>query len=1671
MAQKLQQQLKEVGLKLETPPASKDALIKLLKQSALCLCELDQSPPKPMVESLQPLLNAIIRPELLKHQDREVKLFVASCICEITRITAPEAPYEDDVLKDVFQLIVSTFSGLNDVNAPSFGRRVVILETLARYRSCVVMLDLECDDLITEMFDTFFSVARDELPGNVLTSMQTIMEVILEESEDVPENLLLILLTVLGSDKKGVTVAAKRLALNVIENCAAKLETSIRQFLVSSMSGDSRPLKCEIDYHAVLYDIYRSAPQILSGVVPYLIGELLSDQLEIRMKAVGLVGNLFALPGSTISEAFKPVFLEFIKRLTDRAVEVRMSVLEYVKTCLLENPFRSEAHQMTSALCDRLLDYDENVRKQVVSVVCDVACHALTSIPVETIKLVSERLRDKSLLVKRYTMERLAEIYRTSCMKQSCGSAKDDKYGWIVGKILRGFYDKDLRSDAIEPILSLSLFPDDFSVRDKVKKWVRIFSGFDKIEVTALEKILEQKQRLQQEMQKYLFLRQLSQEGDGTEIRKKVMYCFRVMSRCFLDPSKAEETFQVLDQLRDSNIWKVLTQLLDPNTSSAQAINLRGDLLKILGQKHRLYGFLTTLSLKCSYLLFNKDHVRETLLEAGIQKSSESSELLLSCMTVLVILARFCPSLLGGTEEDLVHLLEDDNEIMKEGALHILAKAGGTIREQLGVSSRSLDLILERICIEGSRRQAKYAVYALASITKDDGLMALSVLYKRLVDMLEEKSHLPAVLQSLGCIAQAALPVFETREIEVEKFIKENILELGQLQITGDNSTCWDDRSGHCSLKIFGLKALVKSCLSVKDPNLPSRIDDVIGILKNILLFGEMSREIESSLVDKAHLKLAAAKAILRLLKKWEHRIPVDILYLALKTSEDNFPEVKKLLLNKIHQYVRDRILDPKFACAFLLDISSSQSDFEENKRYLNDIIQMCRQGRGRQISLQTDAISPPLYPEYILPYVVHSLAHHPSFPNVDECKDVKTFEPMYRQLYFFLSMLVHGDADGKSDVNMNKDKESIRLLHSIFQSIKCSKDAFNIAESKKSYALCDLGVSIIKRLTANQDELQESVSVALPPVLYKTLEKKDENDLLVDVAKTWLADEDIVAYFGSLKLEANGIDQSVTSEDEIMDSETEGSEMPLGKLLKRLKAKAAKTKKEVKNEHAQAEASNENDFNILKMVKEINSDNQGAKSKFESSNGHGLDRKNKRSDHETRKNKTLISESTDVPVPKRRRTSAQTHKSPGVVSSKGSKRRPNVNNTIDFEKLHEDPQTSSEDQSTREKTGEPAESELLSSHVKKKQISSSSQKGKRADRDPALLLNNSQEAKKLKKVANTDSPRFISSSKLGSQKKQNHKSITGLEKCTTKDKGSSIGDLIGCRIKVWWPMDRKYYEGVVKSFDTEKNKHVILYEDGDVEVLRLDRERWEVVDNGLKAKRSGSSKGFSPREKSSSQRRKSGGGSKRDKQLGEKSPFQVRRKITQQIGLKGRSKTMSKSELLEESDETPDVASPEISTKSLVDDPGSEEEPSETTGKALDTEDLSDEDKQEDVDNISSDDEVPEETEKDSEDTKTDNLVGPSHDSHGSDNEEVSSSDKQQPNETDEETEEEADEVDDTDRHTKHSKKLDKKSAGTDTHAKISKKLDKKSASQSLDTDLSDNEPLCLWKQRSKQK
>ncbi|GAA0138288.1 DNA metabolism protein [Lithospermum erythrorhizon] len=55
--------------------------------------------------------------------------------------------------------------------------------------------------------------------------------------------------------------------------------------------------------------------------------------------------------------------------------------------------------------------------------------------------------------------------------------------------------------------------------------------------------------------------------------------------------------------------------------------------------------------------------------------------------------------------------------------------------------------------------------------------------------------------------------------------------------------------------------------------------------------------------------------------------------------------------------------------------------------------------------------------------------------------------------------------------------------------------------------------------------------------------------------------------------------------------------------------------------------------------------------------------------------------------------------------------------------------------------------------------------------------------------------------------------------------------EVVGRRVRVYWPLDKSWYEGVVKSFDGSLGKHLVQYDDAEEEMLCLLDERIEWVD------------------------------------------------------------------------------------------------------------------------------------------------------------------------------------------------------------------------------------------------
>lgn len=77
-----------------------------------------------------------------------------------------------------------------------------------------------------------------------------------------------------------------------------------------------------------------------------------SDQVDVRIKAVNLVGKLFTLPEHHAAQKYHDLFMEFLNRFSDKSVDVRISALQCAKAIYVANTSGREFHQIICKLLD-----------------------------------------------------------------------------------------------------------------------------------------------------------------------------------------------------------------------------------------------------------------------------------------------------------------------------------------------------------------------------------------------------------------------------------------------------------------------------------------------------------------------------------------------------------------------------------------------------------------------------------------------------------------------------------------------------------------------------------------------------------------------------------------------------------------------------------------------------------------------------------------------------------------------------------------------------------------------------------------------------------------------------------------------------------------------------------------------------------------------------------------------------------------------------------------------------------------------------------------------------------------------------------------------------------------------------------------------------------------------
>ncbi|KAI7851934.1 hypothetical protein BDC45DRAFT_444630, partial [Circinella umbellata] len=113
-------------------------------------------------QSLDATAKELVNPKILKHSSPAVKAYAATCLADMLRLYAPEAPFSTKETINIFQLFLTQLNQLKvSQDHPQFSLYFYLLESLSTVKSILIIADLDnAQELCAEFFNCFFNTIR-----------------------------------------------------------------------------------------------------------------------------------------------------------------------------------------------------------------------------------------------------------------------------------------------------------------------------------------------------------------------------------------------------------------------------------------------------------------------------------------------------------------------------------------------------------------------------------------------------------------------------------------------------------------------------------------------------------------------------------------------------------------------------------------------------------------------------------------------------------------------------------------------------------------------------------------------------------------------------------------------------------------------------------------------------------------------------------------------------------------------------------------------------------------------------------------------------------------------------------------------------------------------------------------------------------------------------------------------------------------------------------------------------------------------------------------------------------------------------------------------------------------------------------------------------------------------
>uniref|UniRef100_A0A8B9QPK0 PDS5 cohesin associated factor A n=1 Tax=Apteryx owenii TaxID=8824 RepID=A0A8B9QPK0_APTOW len=951
------------GVKEITDKITNDEVVKRLKMVVKTFMDMDQDSEDEKQQYL-PLALHLASEFFLRNPNKDVRLLVACCLADIFRIYAPEAPYTShDKLKDIFLFITRQLKGLEDTKSPQFNRYFYLLENLAWVKSYNICFELEdCNEIFIQLFRTLFSVINNSHNQKVQMHMLDLMSSIIMEGDGVTQELLdSILINLIPAHK----VCKVKCDINILLKKSFLLNFFFNQVLV--------------------------------------LGKSSSNDGEERLAVVRLLAKLFGSKDSDLATQNRPLWQCFLGRFNDIHVPVRLESVKFASHCLMNHP--DLAKDLTEYLKVRSHDPEEAIRHDVIVTIITAGKRDLSLVNDQLLGFVRERTLDKRWRVRKEAMMGLAQLYKKYCLHAEAGKDAAEKVSWIKDKLLHIYYQNSIDDKLlVEKIFAQYLVPHNLETEERMKCLYYLYASLDPNAVKALNEMWKCQNMLRMANLSYVYI------------------VFNHVEN-LPDPGKAQDFVKKFNQVLgdDEKLRSQLELLISPTCSCKQAdICVREIARKLANPKQPTNPFLEMVKFLLERIA--PVHIDSEAISALVKLMNKSIEgtaddeeegvspdtAIRAGLELLKVLSFTHPTSFHSAEtyESLLQCLRMEDDKVAEAAIQIFRNTGHKIETDLPQIRSTLIPILHQKAKRGTPHQAKQAVHCIHAIFSNKEVQ-LAQIFEPLSRSLnaDVPEQLITPLVSLGHISMLAPDQFASpMKSVVANFIVKDLL-MNDRSTGEKNGKLWspdEEVSPEVLAKVQAIKLLVRWLLGMKN-NQSKSANSTLRLLSAMLVSeGDLTEQKRISKSDMSRLRLAAGSAIMKLAQEpcYHEIITPEQFQLCALVINDECYQVRQIFAQKLHKALVKLLLPLEYMAIFAL---CAKDPVKERRAH-------ARQCLLKNISIRREYIKQnpmanekllSLLPEYVVPYMIHLLAHDPDFTkpqDVDQLRDLLAKFTFHRQ-------------------------------------------------------------------------------------------------------------------------------------------------------------------------------------------------------------------------------------------------------------------------------------------------------------------------------------------------------------------------------------------------------------------------------------------------------------------------------------------------------------------------------------------------------------------------------------------------------------------------------------------------------------------------------------------------